>query len=149
MSNQTRTTERPSGRGLRRRQRGPASESTLAGIREKDDDISDRRRRVLDLPRAQRQPTYETLVSEARALLDELQGIAPPAAVHALHDDALTYLVRVVDWLSLESEYVTTGQFSKQMEANDMLAEINARESLVDRALWNVRSTYRLHIISQ
>ena len=101
------------------------------------------------MPRAQRQPTYETLVSEARALLEQLKGAAPPPAMHALHDDTLTYLVRRLDWLSLELEYSRTGQFSKQMEANDMLAEINARESLVDRALWNVRSTYRLHIISQ
>ena len=123
--------------------------ATLTGIREKDDDISDRRRQVLDLPRAQRQPTYETLVSEARALLEQLKGAAPPPAMHALHDDTLAYLVRVVDWLSLELEYVTTGQFSKQMEANDMLAEINARESLVDRELWSVRSTYRLQSTSR
>ena len=119
--------------------------ATLAGILNRDDDISDRRRQVLNLPRAQRQPTYETLVTEARALLEQLKGTVPPPAVHALHNDALAYLVRVVDWLSLELEYATTDQFSKQMEANDMLPEINARESLVDRGLRSVESTYRLH----
>ena len=119
--------------------------ATLTGILEKDDDISDQRRQVLNMSRAQRRPTYETLVSEARALLEQLKGAAPPPAMHALHDDALAYLVRRIDWLSLELEYVTTGQFSKQMEANDMLAEINARDTLASRGLWSVRSTYRLH----
>ena len=69
----------------------------------------------------------------------------PPPAVHMLHDDALAYLVRSVDWLSLELEYATTNQFSKQMEANDMIPEIIARGNLIDRGLWSVRSTYRLH----
>ena len=96
------------------------------------------------MSRAQRRPTYETLVSEARALLEQLKGAAPPPAMHALHDDALAYLVRRIDWLSLELEYVTTGQFSKQMEANNMLAEINARRTLVYRALSNVEFNYRL-----
>ena len=64
--------------------------------------------------------------------------------MHALHDDALAYLVGRVDWLSLELEYAKTGQYSKQMEANDMLPEINARSSGVYRGLWNVQSTYRL-----
>ena len=119
--------------------------TALNGILEKDADISDRRSQVLNLPVAERRPTYESLVSEAHALLEELKGTAPSPAVHMLHDDALAYMVRRVDWLSLELEYARTSEFSKQMEANDMLPEINARSTGVYRGLWSVRSTYRLH----
>ena len=119
--------------------------TTLTGVLEKDANISARRREALKLPVAQRRPVYEVLVSEARALVEELKATAPPPAVHMLHDDALAYLVRLVDWLSLELEYATTGQFSKQMEANDMIPEIDARGNLINRGLWALRSTYRLH----
>ena len=118
--------------------------TTLKGVLDRDADISARRREALKLPFAQRRPAYESLVPDARVLLAELKGAAPPSAMHALHDDALAYLVGRVDWLSLELEYAKTGQYSKQMEANDMLPEINARSSGVYRGLWNVQSTYRL-----
>ncbi len=113
--------------------------AALTSILEKKDDISDRRSQVLNLPVAQRQPTYESLVSEARALLEQLKGTDPPHAAHMLHDDALAYLVRIVDWLSLELEHARTGEYSKQMEANDMIPEIYARSSGVYRGLWAVR----------
>ena len=116
----------------------------LRGILEKEDNISDRRNETLKLPFAQRQTVYESLVADAQALLDELKGTAPPPAVHTLHDDALAYLVRFVDWLALELEHARTGEYSKQMEANDMIPEIDARSSGVYRGLWAVRSTYRL-----
>ena len=118
--------------------------TTLTSILEQEDNISDRRNETLKLPFAQRQTVYESLVADARSLLDELKGTTPPPAVHMLHDDALAYLVRLVDWLSLEMEYSRTGEFSKQMEANDMLPEINARSSGVYRGLGSVRSNYRL-----
>ena len=118
--------------------------TTLTGIMEKDANISARRREALKLPYAQRQPAYESLIPDTRGLLAELKGTAPPPAMHMLHDDALAYLVRRVDWLSLEMEYSRTGEFSKQMEANDVLPEINARSSGVYRELWSVRSNYRL-----
>ena len=118
--------------------------AALTSILEKEDDISDRRSQVLNLPVAQRQPTYESLVSEARALLEQLKGTDPPHAAHMLHDDALAYLVRIVDWLSLELEHARTGEYSKQMEANDMIPEIDARSSGVYRGLWAVRFNYQL-----
>ena len=118
--------------------------TTLTGIMEKDANISARRREALKLPYAQRQPAYESLIPDTRGLLAELKGTAPPPAMHMLHDDALAYLVRRVDWLSLEMEYSRTGEFSKQMEANDVLPEINARSSGVYRELRSVRFNYRL-----
>ena len=118
--------------------------ATLTGILEKDDDISDRRSQVLDMPLAQRRPVYESLVSEARALLEQLKGTVAPPAVHTLHDDALAYLVRLVDWLSLALEYARTGENSKRVEANNMIPEINARGRLINRGLSNVEFNYRL-----
>ena len=61
-----------------------------------------------------------------------------------LHDDALAYLVRLVDWLSLGLEYARTGQDSTRVEANNTIPEINARRTLVNRGLSNVEFNYRL-----
>ena len=52
-----------------------------------------------------------------------------------LHDDTLTYLVRLADWMSLGLEYARTGQDSKRVEANNVIPEINARSSGVYRGL--------------
>ena len=118
--------------------------ATLAGLMEKREQISDRRREALNLSFSQRQAPYESLVSDARDLLAELERVDPPPAVHSLHDDTRVYFGRVVDWLSLSLEYYRTGQDSKRVEANEMIPEINARSSGVYRGLWAVRSTYRL-----
>ena len=118
--------------------------ATLAGLMEKREQISDRRSEALNMPFSQRQAPYEGLVSDARNLLAELERVEPPPPMHRLHDDTRAYFGRTVDWLSLGLEYYRTGQDSKRVEANKMLPEINARDTLVYRGLWAVRSTYRL-----
>ena len=118
--------------------------AALTSILEKEAQIRARRSEALNMPFDQRQPVYEVLVSDARALLDELKRTAPPAAVHMLHDDALAYLGRLGDWMSLGLEYARTGQDSKRVEANNTIPEINARGALVNRGLSNVEFNYRL-----
>ena len=118
--------------------------ATLTDVLEKEAQIRARRSEALNMPFAQRQPVYEVLVSDARALVDELKRTAPPAAVHMLHDDALAYLGRLGDWMSLGLEYARTGQDSKRVEANNTIPEINARRTLVNRGLGNVQFNYRL-----
>ena len=118
--------------------------ATLADVLEKEAQIRARRSEALNMPFAQRQPVYEVLVSDARALVDELKRTAPPPAVHMLHDDALAYLGRLGDWVSLGLEYARTGQDSTRVEANNTIPEINARRTLVNRGLSNVEFNYRL-----
>ena len=118
--------------------------ATLAGLMERREQISERRREVLNMPRAQRQAPYESMVSDARNLLAELERVEPPPAMHGLHDDTRTYFGRTIDWLSLGLDYYRTGQDSKRVEANAMLPEIIARDTLVYRGLWNAEFNYRL-----
>ena len=122
--------------------------TTLKGVLEQEAQIRARRSEALNMPFAQRQALYESLVADARALLDELKGTAPPPALHMLHDDTLAYLVRLGDWISLGLEYARTGQDSKRVEANNTIPEINARRTLVYRALSNVEFNYRLQTVA-
>jgi hypothetical protein len=46
--------------------------------------------------------------------------------------------------LTLELEYVDTSHDSKRVEANAMIPEINARESLFSRAISNLKYIYGL-----
>ena len=61
-----------------------------------------------------------------------------------LHQNASTYLGRVIQWLNLELEYVETLEEAKLVQANGMIPEINARESVLGRAIGTVRFVYNL-----
>ena len=71
-------------------------------------------------------------------------GQTPPAALVALHDDALAYLDRLVDWLTLELEHAQTGVDLRRREANAMIREIDARNNSVQREVADISYAYRL-----
>ena len=84
------------------------------------------------------------LVSDAKALRSVVGGQTPPAALVALHDDALAYLDRLVDWLTLELEHAQTGVDLRRREANAMIREIDARNNSVQREVADISYAYRL-----
>jgi hypothetical protein len=85
-----------------------------------------------------------SLVSDAEQLLVQLQNTSAPGSHRDLHAESLEYLEAVVEWLTLELEYVDTSHDSKRVEANAMIPEINARESLFSRAISNLKYIYGL-----
>ena len=118
----------------------------LNGVMSDQEAIFDGRKAdlVSNAPLPQRVPGRRALVSDATALRSVVEGLTPPAAVAALHDDAIAYLSRLVDWLTLELEYAQTGVDLRRREANAMIPEIDARNNSVNRDRIDVEYAYRL-----
>ena len=113
----------------------------LDGILDSAGAISQRRANELGstAPRIQRIPFKSILHSDAQGLHTELRGLTPPVSVADLHQEALSYLDRYVQWLALELEHVETGVDAKRVEANNMIEEINVRKALLDRGMGVVK----------
>lgn len=118
--------------------------ATLQDILERNDSIRDRRREILQMSWEQRRGPLGNAASDAQDLLNELNGVDPPADMQNLHGEALVYLGRLVDWLSLQVEYYRTRQDSKRVESNDMIPEIDARSTGVHREVNSVIYNYQL-----
>jgi len=105
-------------------------------------------RRAADIqseaPFSSRIPVKRGIVADAQALLDQLAELSPPALLTELHRDASAYLNSLVRWLTLELEYVETLDEAKLLQANDMIPEINARDSLLLNAITTVQFVYNL-----
>ena len=114
---------------------------TLNDIADSRQSISDRRAESLGRRSI---ATMRSLVSDAQQLLAQLQNTSAPGSHRDLHAESLEYLEAVVEWLTLELEYVDTSHDSKRVEANAMIPEINARESLFSRAISNLKYIYGL-----
>ena len=119
---------------------------TLDGVLASTDAISQRRANEMrrTVPRIQRIPLKRTLHSDAQTLEDELREVTPPISLADLHQEALAYLERYVQWLALELEHVETGADAKRVEANNMIEEINVREFLLARGIVDVKFIYNL-----
>ena len=108
--------------------------------------ISDRRRQALedDLSLSQRRPLWTDMVSAARDLVARLEATDRPPVLGPLHEDAVAYLGRLVEWLGLELTYARTRVDSRRVEANQMIPEINAREARLIQEVGDVEFVYRL-----
>ena len=95
-------------------------------------------------PLIEQVPSKMLLHSDAQALQTGLAMVTPPAALANLHQEALSYLDRYVQWLALELEYVETGVDVKRVEANNMVEENNVRQTLLNRRIANVKFIYNL-----
>ena len=84
------------------------------------------------------------LVADTQALLDQLKGLTPPDLLTEIHQDTSAYLNTLVQWLTIELEYVETFDDAKLFQANAMIPEINARESLLLDAVNTVQFVYNL-----
>ena len=119
---------------------------SLNSIMDSEDSLSDRRTADLQsgTPLSSRVPVKRALAADAAALQEQLEDLSPPTTLMKLHQDASTYLVRVVQWLNLELEYVETLERAKLEQANGMLPEVNARESDLVRAIATIQLVYNL-----
>ena len=85
-----------------------------------------------------------TLVADATELLHQVEGLSPPSSLDDLQQDALVFMQRVVQWLTLELEHAEMRLNAKIVEANAMIPEINARQILLNRRITNVKFIYSL-----
>ncbi|MEE8465249.1 MAG: hypothetical protein V3S68_02155 [Dehalococcoidia bacterium] len=83
-------------------------------------------------------------LNSIEALIDRVQSLSPPEGTLGLHQEAEEYLVRVLDWLTLEFKHADTRDDSYRVAANAMLPEINARKFLLQRNISNLEFIYHL-----
>lgn len=95
---------------------------------------------------AQRLTISEILVIDAQSLLDGVVTIAPPTPATKLHDQTVAYLDKLVKWLTLESEFISTGIAAKRKSANDMILEIDARRMQMLRGKADLEFRYKLDL---
>ena len=120
----------------------------LGQIIESQQSITDRRAEDLvqadRLSTSERLPVKRVLVADAEALRSRLLSISPPASLGPLHQQALSYLDKLVQWLTLELAYVETGQDRNRIAANEMIPEIDARDNLLVRSIGEIEFSYQL-----
>ena len=61
-----------------------------------------------------------------------------------LHQDSLIYFSKIKDWLAVELSYVSTTEGDRQVDANQLIPEIEARGTLLNRSIANIESLYNL-----
>lgn len=117
---------------------------TLEGILNSVDAISQRRAAELGsaTPLVLRITFNSALHSDAQALENTLLAMTPPEVLADLHQEALSYLDRYVQWLALQLEYVETGVNAIIIESNGMIEEINVREFLLTNGVIDVKFVY-------
>ena len=110
------------------------------------DEQVDRRNETLgdNLQLSQRTAVLRDVVSKVVGIQDDLSAITHPESAQTLHQDFLDYVDTVVEWLTLERDYATTGRDRHRTEANDMLPEVNARGVLTWRSLNNLQYVYQV-----
>jgi len=118
----------------------------LNGIMDSWQEIS--RQRAVEVGRqvslGQRVPLQQEFLSDAQALLVQLLNTSPPSQLQSLHQSAKQWLETVDRWLSLELEYFQTSNGLILSEANDMIPEVNGRQTMVANALGAVVFVYNL-----
>ena len=82
--------------------------------------------------------TQRSLVSDSERLLARLEDKAPAPRLEPIHQAGLAFLGRLTQWLTLELEFSESGKNSKLTQAEDMKAEIIARETLLRRRMSEV-----------
>ncbi|MCH8226580.1 MAG: hypothetical protein IIC97_12015 [Chloroflexi bacterium] len=117
---------------------------TLEGVLSSAEAISQRRAVELGsaTPLVQRIPFNSALHSDAQALENALLAATPPESLAGLHQEALTYLDRYVQWLALQLEFVETGVNAIIIESNGMIEELNVREFLLSNEMIDVKYIY-------
>jgi hypothetical protein len=105
-------------------------------------------RRPVDLesrtPFSSRILMKQGLVADAQSLWGQLGQRSRPGLLPSLHQEATTYLSRLVQWLTLELGYVETLEDAQLFQANDMIPEINARDAVLNRSVNSLKFVYNL-----
>ena len=91
-----------------------------------------------------RLPVKRALTADSEALVVRLAGLSAPSALMDTHQDATTYIARLAQWLTLELNYSETLEAAKLLEANDMIPEVNTRETTLRRSITVTKFVYNL-----
>ncbi len=120
--------------------------AVLGAVMDDESSITSRRSQEITLtrPLSQRIPDKQEMAADSRILVSRLEAVSPPAELDKLHQNALSYLRRVNDWLTLELEFVQTGATAKRNQANEMIPEVNARGNLVLDGIGDIEFVYNL-----
>ena len=118
----------------------------LRQIMDAENELAERRRRAAESPLSfsDRLAASAELLTAARALQSRLQNVSAPLDLALLHEEALVFLGTLVDWLTLERDYLRTGSSVTRTQANTMIPELNTRGTLVIRAVIAVAFNYNL-----
>ena len=120
--------------------------SELIDITDQDEILFAKRSQEMRLNRdfEDRISDKENLVNDATQLIQRLQRMKPPPSLIELHQDSLIYFSKIKDWLALELNYVSTTEGDRQVDANQLIPEIEARGTLLNRSIANIESLYNL-----
>ena len=94
--------------------------------------------------RAQSAALREVLVEDAEAIVAEVRSIPVPSLLQDLNDEATAFFELAEEWLGLELEHARNGSDSHRVRANQLLPEVNARETLLKRNADNARFVLNL-----
>ena len=110
------------------------------------DSISDSRAADIasGVPLSSRIPRQRNLVIDSQALVDRIAELIPPNKLADLHQDASTFLAKQLQWLILELTYGETLEIAMLNQANGMIPEISARNTLLVRDISTVKFVYNL-----
>ena len=72
-------------------------------------------------------------MTDGQSLLDQLGDLSSSDLLSDLHQEATTYVIRFVEWLSMDLGYIEPFEDALLIQANDMIPEINARDALLKR----------------
>jgi hypothetical protein len=95
-------------------------------------------------PFPQRVPTQTQLVNRASQAAARGTALAPPSPLRAFHADLVVFLATYQKWLQTELDASTRQDNSLISQANNLIPEVNGRESLLNEQLISVRFNYGL-----
>jgi hypothetical protein len=105
------------------------------------DDVFDQRAVDLLSPfdRGQSITTRTGFVGQAESLLERHRATAVPESLQGLHGDTGEYFSVVLEWLNLELDHLETRLDARRLEANSLIPEVDARDTLLKRKLDNAK----------
>ena len=118
----------------------------MSALYDRIEEQAGRREATLDnsVSHSQRVTVLRDVVAQLGNVREELQAMAPLQSRQPFHDEFRAYLGAVTDWLSLGRDYSITGEEAKRTAANDMIPEVNARNTLVWSSLNNLQYVYQV-----
>ena len=113
----------------------------LDPILAKWENVTNRREAGIERPLSDNEfvAAYTEMVSDSQEFVNGLALITPPGSFQDIHADATVFFDLSVHWLGLELEYWKTSDFTHLDRANALLAEVNARFTILVRDLADVK----------
>jgi hypothetical protein len=110
------------------------------------DDVFDQRSVDLLSPfdRAQSIITRTGFIGQAKSVLERHRAAAVPESLQHLHSESGEFFSVVLDWLKLELDHLETRLDARRLEANSLIPEVDARDTMLRRKLDNAKFVLNL-----